>query len=255
MGGEENPALLREQMEEQERSLEKQIKDRPLLQMQEQLDKEDEEATANETAQQTSENGEQPSQAHPHPRHYLLLDDDRELVYLEEHLTSLHRAFFEQYDIRRTEASSQGNGDAELDTASQMASVPDVGAVLDGLKEHVLRGTTVVLSGLVPLGVDVNRSEIGLQAKTFGAQTQNKVNKKVTHLVISTDRPRTEKVLQAAAIPTIKIVNQDWLAACFSQWKHVDETPYLVSCTELPAAGSLFFLSHSMEEIGTDMAY
>ena len=33
---------------------------------------------------------------------------------------------------------------------------------------------------------------------------------------------------QALRIPTIKIVNPEWLAACFSQWAIVDETPYLV---------------------------
>src|SRR3569833_2201235 len=212
MGGGENSALLKQQLEEQERSLEKQLTDRPLLQLQEQLDKEDEEAT-----QDSGKSSDQQTGALQHPRHHLLLDDDRELAYLEQHLTRLHRAYFEEFDGRRSRP------------AEDASSIPDVGGVLDSLKASVLRGTTVVLSGIVPLGIDVARSEIGFQLQSFGAQLQTKVAKNVTHLVISSDRPRTQKVRQAARIPSIKIVNQNWLADCLSQWKHLDETPYLVS--------------------------
>ncbi len=223
MGGDENPALLKKQIEEQARNLEKQIKDRPLLQMQEQLDKEDE-----ATTQETAPNGHEPSQSQSHTRHHLLLDDDNELAYLEKHLTSLHQTFFDEYDARRLEAaraSSQGI----MDESAGEAIVPNVGTVLDDLKAPVLSGTTIVLSGLVPMGNDVSTSEIGLQTRSFGAQLQTKISRRVTHLVVSSDRPRTQKVRQAAKIPTIKIVNQGWLAACFSQWRKADEKPYLVS--------------------------
>ncbi|CAK7232314.1 CTD phosphatase Fcp1 [Sporothrix bragantina] len=210
--------LLQKQTEEQERAIEKQIKDRPLLHMQEQLDKQDSEkaaaaAAAAADADETEVDESQGAQA----RHCVLFDDDTELDFLKEHLTKLHREFYKEYD-------AVINDDETVDSSD----VPDVGEILDRLKGEVLQDTTIVLSGLVPLGMDVEQSEIGKQAVSFGAQLQRQVSRKVTHLVISSDRPRTQKVRQAARIPTTKIVNQNWLLDCFSQWSKVDETPYLV---------------------------
>jgi RNA polymerase II subunit A-like phosphatase len=74
------------------------------------------------------------------------------------------------------------------------------------------------------------RSEIGLQATSFGAQVHTKVSRKITHLVVSANRTRTQKVRQATKYPHIKIVNQQWLLDSMSRWEKIDETPYLV-CT------------------------
>jgi len=209
MAGGGDEILTRKQIEEQERALEKQIMDRPLLHLQEKLDKEDEEADKTSD----TETGDEPSASPPHQRHHLLLDDDHELPYLERHLTRLHEAYYGEF-----EKNGEANG----------APIPDVGQVLDALKADVLRGTKIVLSGLVPIGVDVKRSEIGLQVISFGAELRERITQDVTHLVISGTRPRTQKVRQAARIPSIKIVNQDWLGECLTQWTRVDETPYLV---------------------------
>lgn len=205
--------LLQKQTEEQERAIEKQIKDRPLLHMQEQLDKEDSEKAAAAAATAAAEDDSQATQQ----RHCVLFDDDTELDFLKEHLTKLHHDFYDKYDEERGAS-----------TSLIVDAVPDVGEILDRLKGEVLQGSTIVLSGLVPLGMDVERSEIGIQAASFGAKLQRQISRKVTHLVISSDRPRTQKVRQAARIPSTKIVNQNWLIDCFSQWAHVDETPYLV---------------------------
>lgn len=116
-----------------------------------------------------------------------------------------------------------------------------------------------MLSGLVPLGADVmryivkscylspelfdkclahlakrvlkswgRRSEIVQQALGFGAQVQTKVSRKVTHVVVSANRTRTQKVRQAAKYPHIKIVNAQWLMDSMSKWQKEDEEPYLV---------------------------
>lgn len=135
--------------------------------------------------------------------------------------------------------------------------------LLINYRGSALRGTCIVLSGLVPLGVDIlryiesfkdntveddlffgyelfmerhiakqlkYRSEIGLQAASFGAQVHTKVSRKITHLVVSANRTRTQKVRQATKYPHIKIVNQQWLLDSMSRWENIDETPYLV-CT------------------------
>lgn len=217
---------LEKALEEQEKTLEKQIKDRPLQALQEQQDKQDEEA---ERASATPENGnsESTTPPPPHHRHQVLQDDDHELVFLEEHLTDLHKSFFHAYEQNR--ASQPSSSPSSLDTAS----IPDVGSILTTLKSQALKGCKIVLSGIVPIGMDVYRSEIGLQVAGFGAELRSSVTRDVTHLVVSSQRPRTKKVRQAIRfLPKIKIVNQDWLAACFSEWKIVEEGPYLIEGLE-----------------------
>lgn len=216
---EDEGALLQLQAEEQERTLEKQLTDRPLLHLQEKLDKEDE-VSERESAESDSEAGPNGNSESPsHQRHNVLRDDDQELTYLEKHLATLHRSFYEQYDARSAKhRPDEISADA----------VPDVGATLSFLKSQVLRGTRIVLSGLVPLGTDVRWSEIGMQAESFGTEIHTRVSEDITHLVISAARQRTQKVRQAARIPSIKIVNQNWLADSLAQWKKLDETPYLV---------------------------
>ncbi|KAH8645811.1 hypothetical protein BX600DRAFT_373960, partial [Xylariales sp. PMI_506] len=216
--------LLQLQAEEQERSLEKQLKERPLLHLQEELDKEDAEAEAQgieNTPEVPEQNGH--SESPPQQRHNLLRDDDQELFYLERHLGNLHRSFYDQYDARKAASREQGSvNDITQDI------IPDVGKVLAWVKKRVLRGCSIVLSGLVPLGTDVERSEIGQHIVSFGGDLRTRINNKVTHLVINSSRPRTQKVRQAARIPTIRIVNQDWLIASLTQWEQLDEDPYLI---------------------------
>ncbi|RDW68012.1 hypothetical protein BP6252_09408 [Coleophoma cylindrospora] len=231
MGGGNDQALRQEQAAEQEKFLEKQLTERPLLHMQEQLDKED-----GDEAEDTEENRNGETTHEPH-RHNLLRDDDEELKHLEQHLTQLHKAFYEDYEGALV--SAQGGRLAQLkpghnkkisikENGPDLKIVPDIAQVMPRLKAKTLAGTTIVMSGLVPLGVDVLRSEIALQAISFGANIQTKVSRKVTHVVASTSRTRTAKVRQAAKYPHIKIVNQEWLLRSMSKWKMEDEEPYLV---------------------------
>ncbi|RFU27892.1 hypothetical protein B7463_g8438, partial [Scytalidium lignicola] len=236
MGGGNDQQLRLEQAAEQEKFLEKQLTERPLLHMQEQLDREEAEAEQSETSLEEAKNGETPAE-HPHHRHSLLKDDDVELVYLEQHLTQLHKAFYDDYDNALRKA--QGGRIAQLkpghnkkilikDGAAELSIVPDIGLVMPRLKEKTLAGTVIVMSGLVPLGVDVLRSEIALQAASFGAEIHTRVSRRLTHLVVSSARTRTAKVKQAMRYPHIKIVNQQWLLHSMSKWTREDEGPYLL---------------------------
>lgn len=227
MGTADDPASLRIQAEEQEKTLQKQLTDRPLLHMQEELDKEDE---------MSAQDHDKGDSAAVHHRQHLLNDDDEELIALQDHLTDLHASFYEAYDRRRElrktsepnhpPGSSKGFRKQSIDDGVDLSMVPDVGDILDELKSNVLSGLVIVLSGLVPLGVKVEESEIGMQAQSFGAQVLDNITKRVTHLVVSTSRPRTKKVQQAAKIASIRIVNQNWLVDCLSQWRRLDERPY-----------------------------
>ncbi|OAQ67589.1 RNA polymerase II CTD phosphatase Fcp1 [Pochonia chlamydosporia 170] len=230
MSGADDEVSLKIQAEEQEKTLEKQLTDRPMLHMQEELDKEDE-----LSAQDPQTGGSSPN----HPRQHLLSDDDEELIALQDHLTDLHSSFYETYDRRREErrqsepthppGHSKPRRKSSVDDGVDLSMVPDVGDILDELKSNVLSGLVIVLSGLVPLGVNIEDSEIGMQAQSFGAQVLDSVSRRVTHLVVSLARPRTKKVQQAAKIPSIKIVNHNWLIDCLSQWRRLDERPYYLN--------------------------
>lgn len=211
-------ALLKAQSE-QERALEKQLTDRPLLHMQEKLDKDDQEAGRAGAENEAPGSGQVTP---PQQRHHVLLDDDAELIYLERHLTNLHEKYYEAYESRENSRS-----------------IPDVGAVLDELKHEVLRGTRIVLSGIVPNNVDKWNHEIALQVKSFGAILEDRIHPGITHLVVSLLRPRTAKVREAVRIPTIKIVNQNWLQDSISQWEELDETPYLLDLHPADRGGGL----------------
>ena len=240
MGGGDDPTIRKIQAEEQEEFLEKQIKERPLLHMQQELEKED-----GDTSTQSSSNGDgdealkngDGEAEHPHQRHHLLKDDDKELIVPREALEALHKSFYDEYD--QSLAGALGGRVAHLrpgsnrklsmkEESADLKIVPDIGEVMPRLKSKTLAGTVIVLSGLVPLGVDVMRSEIVQQATSFGAQVQTKITRKVTHVVVSANRTRTQKVRQAAKYPHIKIVNQQWLVNCMSKWEKEDEAPYLV---------------------------
>ncbi|KAF4628027.1 hypothetical protein G7Y89_g10127 [Cudoniella acicularis] len=238
MGGGDDQALREEQTAEQEKFLEKQLKERPLLHMQEKLDKEDEEVE--DEAKEETKNGDT-THEHPHHRHNLLKDDDVELMYLEKHLSQVHKAFYDEYDSALVNA--HGGRVAQLKPghnkkvsikgdAADLKMVPDIAVVMPRIKAKTLEGCVIVMSGLVPLGVDLMRSEIALQAISFGADLHTKVSKKVTHLVASTSRTRTTKVKQAARYPHIKIVNQQWLLNSMSKWEKEDEAPYEVHVSE-----------------------
>ncbi|KAK4442692.1 putative RNA polymerase II subunit A C-terminal domain phosphatase [Podospora aff. communis PSN243] len=214
----EDMPVTQAQLEEQERTLEKQMKDRPLQLLQELQDREDEEAAERATVH--SEDGDETRSSSPPPqRHQVLRDDDTELEFLEQHLTQLHKTYFTEYDRQQSH-----NGAATVDATT----IPDVGPLLDTLKSRALRGLKVVLTGIIPNEISVERSEIGQQLLSFGATILNRVSRNTTHVVVNPQRLLTEKLKQALRIPTIKIVNPEWLAACFSQWAIVDETPYLV---------------------------
>ncbi|KAJ2895984.1 putative FCP1-like phosphatase [Zalerion maritima] len=254
MSGGNDTILRQKQSEEQAHLLEKQLTERPLLHLQEQLDKEEETANSTQTAapaDETPGDNTPSSQTSSQQRHNLLRDDDKELIYLTEHLTNLHHAFYDEYDHKRSSRAGPTHGaqslgklaaamkDSKTDNSVDLSMIPDVGRVLSNLKRQVLAKTTIVLSGLVPLDIDVHKSEMGLQVKSFGANIHTRVSPRITHLVISIQRPRTQKVRQAARIPSINIVNQNWLADSMSQWKKLEPGPYAVCETGIKIAQEL----------------
>ena len=244
MGGGDDPMVLQAQANRQDETLAAQLQDRPLLQKQMQLDAED--AAATESSQ-TQENAEGDPAQQPEdnpeperPRHNLLQDFDQELYYLEQSLRKVHTEFFAAH--ARQLATAQGGRVAELRGAqkhkkplydkSDLAMVPDVKTVMPRIKRSVLDGVVIVLSGVVPLGMDIQTSDIALWAKSFGAQVDEDIGKRTTHLIAA--RNRTAKVRQAArgGKGRIKVVWPQWLMDSISRWEKVEETHYLINIDE-----------------------
>ncbi|KAF2807806.1 uncharacterized protein BDZ99DRAFT_391461 [Mytilinidion resinicola] len=228
MSGGDNPDLLERQTKEQEKVIISQQTERPLLQKQLALEQAEETAEAEEDV----DNADAPA-PEQHKHKSLLHDDDDELIYIEACLRRVHRAFFDEYQKKRT--AHQGGRIAELRgekspkkrAPDDLAVVPDIKTIMPRMKRAVLQGVSIVFSGIVPLGMDVQSSDIALWAKSFGAQVTTDITKQTTHVVANPSR-KTTKVKRAANHPQIKIVTTEWLLQCFSKWERADEQPYLI---------------------------
>lgn len=138
-GGDEK--VLQIQAEEQTHFLEKQLTERPLLHMQEKLEKEVESTETNGTIDGEKAKPDAPD--NQHHKHNLLNDDDKELFYLEKHLLKLHEAFYNQYDNAIVHAKGgpvahlRPGPQKKLDLHSEKADlqlVPDIGEVMPKIK-------------------------------------------------------------------------------------------------------------------------
>jgi RNA polymerase II subunit A-like phosphatase len=150
--------LLEQQAKEQERVIIAQQTERPLLQKQLMLDKQDEETEDVEESAEVT-NGHAQHAEHAKHRHSILHDDDRGLEIIEANLNRVHREFYDEYT--KTKGAPAGGRVAELKgerSPKKRAlndSIPDVAELMPRIKEEVLDGAVVVFSGIIPLGVDV----------------------------------------------------------------------------------------------------
>ncbi|KAF3906383.1 hypothetical protein ABW20_dc0104578 [Dactylellina cionopaga] len=232
MGGGDDPEVLAEQTSQQNKTLTAQQKERPLAKKQEVLDKQDSDSISNH-----SNNGDTNSDSGH--RHNLLHDNDNELEYLEKALTEVHLEFFEEYQ-RRLVANKGGRvaqvrgsggkgrrmihgGDSDY-----LSNVPDVKHIMPRMKRRVFDNLVLVFSGVIPLGVDVQSSDVAQWAKSFGAMVVDGVSGAVTHVVAA--RTRTAKVRSAATkFPHIKIVTPQWFFQSIAMWQKLDEMPFVIN--------------------------
>ncbi|KAL9587664.1 MAG: hypothetical protein Q9212_000118 [Teloschistes hypoglaucus] len=249
MGGSSDPLTLKEQTTRQDETIAAQLEDRPLLKKQLQLEQDDAaKANASSGDESTEENRTRASQdgdSIEKTRHHILEDHDRQLHFLEQSLRLVHAEYFKQYAQRP--AWQQGGRVAELSgskrkqpvtESSDLDSVPDVKVIMPSLKQLVLSGVIIVLSGVVPLGWDIQHCDLAMWAKSFGAQIDKEVTKRTTHLIAA--RNRTAKVRHALrrGKGKVKIVSPQWLVESLAHWTRKDETPYLLDIDALEANGS-----------------
>ncbi|KAL9029548.1 MAG: hypothetical protein Q9196_002228 [Gyalolechia fulgens] len=243
MGGGSDPITLQEQTTRQDETLVAQLEERPLLKKQLQLEQDDAAkaaAAASVQDHKAETNGALPDgHAMEKPRHHILEDHDRQLDFLEQSLRLVHTHYYKDYDRQR--ASQQGGRVAEIrgskrkqpvSETSDLTSIPDVKVIMPSLKHLVLEGVVIVLSGVIPLGWDIQTSDLAMWAKSFGASIEEDITKRTTHLIAA--RNRTAKVRQALkrGRGKVKIVGPQWLVGSLAQWAKLDEQPYLLDLEE-----------------------
>lgn len=232
----ENRRVLPDETDELDKALAAQKEHRPLARKQELQDRLDEKAAEEALTVENGDNNEDTA-SEGRQKHSVLQDNDTELPPLKQHLSAIHDTFYEEYDKnkgKRCDRVSQLKRPKRKRIVEQdsedldLSAVPDVAYIMPKMKRQALEGTVIVFSGVIPLGSDVQSSDIAVWSKSFGATVAETLSSKVTHVIAA--RSRTAKVRQAATrYSHIKIVSPEWLYATISLWKRVPEEVYLVA--------------------------
>lgn len=214
-GGENNKNLLLEQLLSRNQSLEQQQHDRPLAKLQ------------NKVEEIVKHNGEGESDAESskeEEEEHILYDDDTELITLEKALNHVHEQFYKAYRAYEKDHSLER---------------PNLTIILPRLKQRCLEGVVILISGILPLGMNINNADIVIWCRQFGVKVVSEVYPEITHVVCrdpnsSYMKPGLTFKARVAkkTIPDVKIVNPDWLFACLSLWKKVDEEDYLIDVSK-----------------------
>lgn len=213
-GGEGNTDLLLEQSITPNQSIEQQQHDRPLAKLQHDLEQLQEKSDGEKSSH--SEDGEDEEEEN------LLYDDDNELTSLMKVLDNVHEEYYNLYD----------------DTKAKLHSIkPDLTKIIPRMKSQCLQGVTILFSGIIPLGVNIDSADIVIWCKQFGVKVVNEVYPEVTHVVCRDVSPEAGPTFKARVAhklypDSIKIVNPDWLFSCLSLWTKVDEEDYLISTSD-----------------------
>ena len=240
MGGSDDATSRQAQTSSQDEAITAQLEDRPLLQKQKQLEASD--AAAEPTMKEDGDEGKSVSEHSSEsdkPKHNLLQDHDRELYQLESSLRMVHTAFFDAYtpppataqgkrlgEIRGSHKRKLGPDTSDLDL------VPDIKTIMPAVKSRALGNTVIVLSGMIPLGIDIASTDIAIQAASFGARIEEEVTKATTHLVAARNRTQKVRIAMRRGKGRIKIVSPQWLYDSIGAWSRMNEEPYLLDVEE-----------------------
>ncbi|VDM43688.1 unnamed protein product [Toxocara canis] len=120
---------------------------------------------------------------------------------------------------RIAQVNVEGDGDETLEYVAT-----DLKHVIAYMRSQVLRGCCIVLSGIVPIGMDVRNTEAFHLCVQFGATVTESVTDSTTHVIAA--RWGTTKVHDARKRPNVAIVNPRWLYACVERWEKADEKDF-----------------------------
>lgn len=157
-------------------------------------------------------------------------DEDDYLLYLEEILTRIHKAFYDLYDQMKSKS--------EITEGTK----PDLKNIIPYVKRKVLKGTNIVFSGVIPTNMVAEKSRAYIVAKALGANIQTTFIPKTegqdatTHMVAA--RLGTAKVRLAQKAKNVHIVNADWLWCCAERWEKANEKLFPLTKDTSPSRDS-----------------
>ncbi|KAK6205636.1 uncharacterized protein RJT21DRAFT_118154 [Scheffersomyces amazonensis] len=224
-GGEGNTSLLMEQSLTRSHSIEQQQQDRPLAKLQHTLEKmhhHDHDIHSRSSSPDGSSGEEEDEDEEEEDN--LLYDDDNELLSLKKVLVNIHDEYYRLFEQQKSiEIVDESNK-------------PSLTKIIPSMKSSCLKGITILFSGIIPLGINIESADIVIWCKQFGVNVVNEVIPEVTHVVSrdpATGQGPTFKTRVANKIlPNVKIVNPDWLFDCLSSWEKVNEDDYLISTAD-----------------------
>uniref|UniRef100_A0A8C4QL36 RNA polymerase II subunit A C-terminal domain phosphatase n=1 Tax=Eptatretus burgeri TaxID=7764 RepID=A0A8C4QL36_EPTBU len=167
-------------------------------------------------------------------------DGDDYLLHLEDILTRIHSAFYDEQ--RRYESGA---------TTEQ----PDLRRIIPALRRAILAGVSLSFSGLFPTNMPTERCREHQLALSLGVHVTRMPTFSLsepmptTHLVAV--KIGTEKVRKALESKRVHVVTPEWLWSCGERWERVDEklfplTEFYIHCRPSspaalpdPAPGSL----------------
>lgn len=207
---ESNKSLLIEQLITRNEAIEHQQHERPLAKLQHNLDR---------IIHHEGHDSPTPELANEDEEENLLYDDDTELSSLQTALQTIHLQYYSDYRMY-----------SKLE-----APRPDLTSIIPKLKRTCLTGIVVLFSGILPLGMNIDNADIVIWCRQFGMRVVNEVYPEVTHVVCrdpnsSFMKPGLTLKVRVAkkTVPDVKIVNPDWLFACLSLWKKIEEADYTI---------------------------
>ncbi|KFM78963.1 RNA polymerase II subunit A C-terminal domain phosphatase, partial [Stegodyphus mimosarum] len=138
-------------------------------------------------------------------------NSDDYLLYLEEILVNVHKAYYDQYDKMKKEG---GN------------SIPDLKTVVPDVRRKVLKCINIVFSSVIPTNCVPETSRFWTLAESLGATVSQELildssERRTTHVVAS--KLGTAKVNAAKKHSDICIVSLSWLLCCAERWERADE--------------------------------
>jgi len=110
--------------------------------------------------------------------------------------------------------------------------IPNLKVIIPRVKKESLDGVSIVFSGMVSSGEQLQKTKPYLVARSLGADVTEKITYQTTHLIAA--RPGTVKVNEARKrAKNIHLVTPDWLWCCAERWERIDERLYPL-CKSVP---------------------
>ena len=121
--------------------------------------------------------------------------------------------------------------------------------VISYLKKQVLRDLVIVLSGVVPLGVEPERCDAYRLCIQFGARVDKKITEHTTHVIAArwgTELvpnhlwfyPQNSSKVHLANKMQIPVVSSLWLYSSIEQWHKADEKEFELTKDFVPPKGT-----------------